>query len=191
MWEDAANKQGGRWVITLNKSSKNDLDNLWLDVVSIQYPISRITSIFIYVLCSVTCSCCVWLARLSIIPIRFVELLLTFVARAIRSVSSKQTPFVRVYKILCICIFVLQPSGQLMATTRRPLWKLDTNCAKLCVWDARTCCSISCTRTPWSSRAPASSRSILCKDCASCSHSLVKFRNVLAICVAFITGFNR
>lgn len=35
MWEDAANKQGGRWVITLNKSSKNDLDNLWLDVVSI------------------------------------------------------------------------------------------------------------------------------------------------------------
>jgi len=36
MWEDAANKQGGRWVITLNKSSKSDLDNLWLDVVSIQ-----------------------------------------------------------------------------------------------------------------------------------------------------------
>lgn len=36
MWEDAANKQGGRWVITLNKNSKNDLDNLWLDVVSIQ-----------------------------------------------------------------------------------------------------------------------------------------------------------
>ncbi|XP_026848776.1 eukaryotic translation initiation factor 4E1 isoform X1 [Drosophila persimilis] len=33
MWEDAANKQGGRWVITLNKSSKTDLDNLWLDVL--------------------------------------------------------------------------------------------------------------------------------------------------------------
>ncbi|XP_068154214.1 eukaryotic translation initiation factor 4E1-like [Drosophila tropicalis] len=33
MWEDAANKQGGRWVITLNKSSKQDLDNLWLDVL--------------------------------------------------------------------------------------------------------------------------------------------------------------
>ncbi|XP_030371813.1 eukaryotic translation initiation factor 4E1 isoform X2 [Scaptodrosophila lebanonensis] len=33
MWEDAANKQGGRWVITLNKNSKNDLDNLWLDVL--------------------------------------------------------------------------------------------------------------------------------------------------------------
>ncbi|KAH8384384.1 hypothetical protein KR200_002914 [Drosophila serrata] len=33
MWEDAANKQGGRWVITLNKSSKSDLDNLWLDVL--------------------------------------------------------------------------------------------------------------------------------------------------------------
>lgn len=34
MWEDAANKQGGRWVITLTKASKSDLDNLWLDVVS-------------------------------------------------------------------------------------------------------------------------------------------------------------
>ncbi|XP_053952772.1 eukaryotic translation initiation factor 4E1 isoform X1 [Anastrepha ludens] len=33
MWEDAGNKQGGRWVITLNKSSKADLDNLWLDVL--------------------------------------------------------------------------------------------------------------------------------------------------------------
>ncbi|XP_032599176.1 eukaryotic translation initiation factor 4E1 isoform X2 [Drosophila grimshawi] len=33
MWEDAANKQGGRWVITLTKASKNDLDNLWLDVL--------------------------------------------------------------------------------------------------------------------------------------------------------------
>ncbi|KAH8295708.1 hypothetical protein KR018_005421 [Drosophila ironensis] len=33
MWEDAANKQGGRWVITLNKSCKSDLDNLWLDVL--------------------------------------------------------------------------------------------------------------------------------------------------------------
>ncbi|XP_068156634.1 eukaryotic translation initiation factor 4E1-like [Drosophila tropicalis] len=33
MWEDAANKQGGRWLITVNKSSKNELDNLWLDVL--------------------------------------------------------------------------------------------------------------------------------------------------------------
>uniref|UniRef100_T1PBP2 eIF-4F 25 kDa subunit n=1 Tax=Musca domestica TaxID=7370 RepID=T1PBP2_MUSDO len=33
MWEDAANKQGGRWVITLNRSPKAELDNLWLDVI--------------------------------------------------------------------------------------------------------------------------------------------------------------
>uniref|UniRef100_A0A1L8EIU2 eIF-4F 25 kDa subunit n=1 Tax=Haematobia irritans TaxID=7368 RepID=A0A1L8EIU2_HAEIR len=33
MWEDAANKQGGRWVITLNRCPKNELDNLWLDVI--------------------------------------------------------------------------------------------------------------------------------------------------------------
>lgn len=33
MWEDAANKQGGRWIININKSSKPELDNLWLDVL--------------------------------------------------------------------------------------------------------------------------------------------------------------
>lgn len=34
MWEDEANKKGGRWVITLNKNQRRtDLDNLWLDVV--------------------------------------------------------------------------------------------------------------------------------------------------------------
>ena len=33
MWEDSANKQGGRWVITLNKSAKADLDKLWLVVL--------------------------------------------------------------------------------------------------------------------------------------------------------------
>uniref|UniRef100_A0A1A9ZU78 eIF-4F 25 kDa subunit n=1 Tax=Glossina pallidipes TaxID=7398 RepID=A0A1A9ZU78_GLOPL len=33
MWEDAANKKGGRWVITLNRSPKTDVDNLWLDVL--------------------------------------------------------------------------------------------------------------------------------------------------------------
>ncbi|XP_037820179.1 eukaryotic translation initiation factor 4E1 isoform X1 [Lucilia sericata] len=33
MWEDAANKQGGRWVITLNRCPKPELDNLWLDVL--------------------------------------------------------------------------------------------------------------------------------------------------------------
>ncbi|XP_034480598.1 eukaryotic translation initiation factor 4E1 [Drosophila innubila] len=33
MWEDEANVKGGRWVITLNKSNKNDLDNFWLDTM--------------------------------------------------------------------------------------------------------------------------------------------------------------
>uniref|UniRef100_A0A1B0FDF9 eIF-4F 25 kDa subunit n=1 Tax=Glossina morsitans morsitans TaxID=37546 RepID=A0A1B0FDF9_GLOMM len=33
MWEDAANKKGGRWVITLNRSPKAEVDNLWLDVL--------------------------------------------------------------------------------------------------------------------------------------------------------------
>lgn len=34
MWEDEANKRGGRWVITLNRQQRrSDLDNLWLDVL--------------------------------------------------------------------------------------------------------------------------------------------------------------
>lgn len=33
MWEDEANVRGGRWVITLNKSNKSDLDNFWLDTL--------------------------------------------------------------------------------------------------------------------------------------------------------------
>lgn len=33
MWEDSANKQGGRWVIPFVKNTKTDLDNLWLDVL--------------------------------------------------------------------------------------------------------------------------------------------------------------
>ncbi|XP_062140247.1 eukaryotic translation initiation factor 4E1-like [Drosophila sulfurigaster albostrigata] len=33
MWEDAANNNGGRWVIALNKILKDDLDKLWMDVL--------------------------------------------------------------------------------------------------------------------------------------------------------------
>lgn len=34
MWEDDQNKNGGRWVINLQKSFRNnDLDDLWLDVI--------------------------------------------------------------------------------------------------------------------------------------------------------------
>ncbi|XP_002099756.2 eukaryotic translation initiation factor NCBP [Drosophila yakuba] len=31
MWEDEANVHGGRWVINLNKNTKLDLDNFWMD----------------------------------------------------------------------------------------------------------------------------------------------------------------
>ncbi|XP_030372805.1 eukaryotic translation initiation factor 4E1 [Scaptodrosophila lebanonensis] len=35
MWEDDANKFGGRWVITLSRNCKQELDKLWLDVILI------------------------------------------------------------------------------------------------------------------------------------------------------------
>jgi len=35
MWEDEANVKGGRWVITLTKSNKTDLDRFWLDTMLI------------------------------------------------------------------------------------------------------------------------------------------------------------
>ena len=35
MWEDDANKRGGRWLISLEKRQRNnDLDRYWLDIVS-------------------------------------------------------------------------------------------------------------------------------------------------------------
>lgn len=38
MWEDAANKRGGRWVLNLNKGQRRtDLDALWLDIVSAKW----------------------------------------------------------------------------------------------------------------------------------------------------------
>ncbi|CAK1552805.1 unnamed protein product [Leptosia nina] len=34
MWEDDANKMGGRWLVSLEKSKRNsDLDRFWLDVI--------------------------------------------------------------------------------------------------------------------------------------------------------------
>lgn len=33
MWEDELNKYGGRWVISIGRCSKLELDKLWLDVV--------------------------------------------------------------------------------------------------------------------------------------------------------------
>lgn len=35
MWEDERNKDGGRWLINLNKNQRmTDLDNFWLETVS-------------------------------------------------------------------------------------------------------------------------------------------------------------
>lgn len=35
MWEDDANKRGGRWVLNLSKQQRrSELDALWLDIVS-------------------------------------------------------------------------------------------------------------------------------------------------------------
>lgn len=35
MWEDAANKNGGRWLLTVDKQyRRSKLDDLWLDTVS-------------------------------------------------------------------------------------------------------------------------------------------------------------
>ncbi|XP_017773812.1 PREDICTED: eukaryotic translation initiation factor 4E-1A isoform X2 [Nicrophorus vespilloides] len=34
MWEDAANKRGGRWLINLERKQRsNDLDRFWLDII--------------------------------------------------------------------------------------------------------------------------------------------------------------
>lgn len=39
MWEDDANKRGGRWLISLERKQRNsnDLDTLWREVVSFIY----------------------------------------------------------------------------------------------------------------------------------------------------------
>lgn len=38
MWEDKANKRGGRWLLSLEKKQRNnDLDRYWLDIVSFNF----------------------------------------------------------------------------------------------------------------------------------------------------------
>jgi translation initiation factor 4E len=38
MWEDEANCRGGRWLINIEKKQREyDLDNLWLEIVSLFY----------------------------------------------------------------------------------------------------------------------------------------------------------
>lgn len=35
MWEDEANRRGGRWLLSLERKQRsNDLDRYWLDIVS-------------------------------------------------------------------------------------------------------------------------------------------------------------
>lgn len=33
MWEDQANKRGGRWLISLERKQRSELDRYWLDIV--------------------------------------------------------------------------------------------------------------------------------------------------------------
>lgn len=33
MWEDKANKNGGRWMLTLNRNQRPELDRYWIDTV--------------------------------------------------------------------------------------------------------------------------------------------------------------
>lgn len=33
MWEDEANIKGGRWLVTVSKSAKAELDQIWLDIL--------------------------------------------------------------------------------------------------------------------------------------------------------------
>jgi translation initiation factor 4E len=41
MWEDDANKRGGRWLINLLKKQRGyDLDKYWLEIVSIDFCIA-------------------------------------------------------------------------------------------------------------------------------------------------------
>lgn len=58
MWEDAANKRGGRWVLNLNKNQRrNELDALWMDVVSVEIWNENIS----WNVCNqsnIYCSCC-------------------------------------------------------------------------------------------------------------------------------------
>lgn len=37
MWEDKANKNGGRWMITMNRGQRPELDRYWIDTVSFDF----------------------------------------------------------------------------------------------------------------------------------------------------------
>lgn len=42
MWEDNANKKGGRWMITMNRNQRPELDRYWIDTVSCVSEVERV-----------------------------------------------------------------------------------------------------------------------------------------------------
>lgn len=49
MWEDDANKRGGRWLINLEKKQRNnELDRYWLDIVSLKHTFNYMILHFIH-----------------------------------------------------------------------------------------------------------------------------------------------
>jgi len=71
MWEDPANRQGGRWAVFIQKGHKTDLDIIWLDVL----------------LCLI--------GEAAKTTITSVELSLGFARRSIRSPSGRRTTKMR------------------------------------------------------------------------------------------------
>lgn len=54
MWEDKANKNGGRWMITLNRTQRPELDRYWIDTVgltNLKSTLSDILNLSFQVLC--------------------------------------------------------------------------------------------------------------------------------------------
>lgn len=101
MWEDDANKFGGRWVINMGRGSKAELDKLWLDVVSSYWS-------FVSIACHISCNCTTsflptdsysyWLARPLKTPRKSAALLSTCAGRATKFVSITEK------KKMCMCI---------------------------------------------------------------------------------------
>lgn len=52
MWEDPRNNNGGRWLISLDKKQRSsELDNYWLEVVSLFFSFQFLTLIFLFIIC--------------------------------------------------------------------------------------------------------------------------------------------
>lgn len=103
MWEDARNKNGGRWLINLEKKQRNsELDNYWLEVVR-----NTSYSALLFISSSIFCvyRYCAWSGKhLKSTVMIFVELSSTF--------DRKETNWV---------------SGLLIVPTGKVYWKSATN----------------------------------------------------------------